>query len=110
MLEDILTVQESGTAGHTRTRQYKCHTCVCQSLNKKGLSSCVTTTATSGVFNELLWACDGTAWDTVGCSALRDAIFCLSNYYLIDRLNSARGYSKANWIKRDGGDEGLTVS
>ncbi|KAL8270834.1 hypothetical protein Esti_005205 [Eimeria stiedai] len=71
MLEDILTVQESG------------------------------------VFNEMLWACDGTVWDTVGCSALRNAIFCLSNYYLIDRLNVARGFSKANWISRDGGQEGL---
>ncbi|KAL8440371.1 hypothetical protein Efla_000259 [Eimeria flavescens] len=71
MLEDILTVQESG------------------------------------VFNELFWACDGTAWDTVGCAALREAIFCLSRYYLIDRLNLQRGFSKANWIDRDGGSEGL---
>lgn len=61
------------------------------------------------VFNELLWACDGTAWDTVGCVALRDAVFCLSNYYTIDRLNLLRGFSKSTWIERDEGELGMLV-
>lgn len=61
------------------------------------------------MFNELLWACDGTAWDTVGCLSLRDAIFCLSNYYIIDRLNYKRGFSKSTWIERDGSDLGMLV-
>lgn len=67
----------------------------------------ILTVQESDVFNELLWACDGTAWDTVGCVALRDAVFCLSNYYTIDRLNLLRGFSKSTWIERDEGELGM---
>ena len=41
--------------------------------------------------------------------ALRDAVFCLSNYYTIDRLNLQRGFSKSTWIERDEGELGLLV-
>lgn len=64
----------------------------------------ILTVQSTGIFDETRWNCDGSLWNSEGCSALRNAIFCLSNYYFIQRLSVQVRNWASTWQKEDKDD------
>ncbi|PHJ19583.1 hypothetical protein CSUI_006582 [Cystoisospora suis] len=66
--------------------------------------------AATGVFSDLAWGCFdkvGTPEKSEPCLLQWEAQFCVANYLLVDALNANRGYSREEWVARDGSTKGL---
>lgn len=68
---------------------------------KRSMLEDILTVQSTGIFDETRWNCDGSTWNSEGCSALRSAIFCLSNYYFIQRVSSNIKYLGRAWFRED---------